>query len=610
MSAANTTSTASNAGAEELRQALLAPRAYYMQALRLSLVVGVLMLAPSWYMFEVYGRVLNSRNQNTLWWLLLAAVGSYVVLEMVEVVRQRALQRAAQALEQRLTTRVFDATFTANLRKVPGSNPYGLNDLRTVADFIPSPAITGLLDLPAALMCLVLLYLMNPWLGVLALITAAAHAAIGWYQERNSSRPYGEANRAALEAQMRAAGTFRNAQVIQSMGMEAAMHQRWTQSQQRFMLGLAQASDRAGAANAASKMLMQLQGSLLLGLACWLALNNTLWGGAGMAIVASILGGRVLAPMAQLVAQWRAIGGVRTSFGRLKALLQAVPAEAPGMELPAPKGVLIAEALVVTPPGAPVPVIKGVSFGALPGEMLTIIGASAAGKSTLARALIGVWPAQSGKVRLDGADVFAWHKSQLGPHIGYLSQGVELFDGTVAENIARFGKVDLALVRRACDEVGITAMIEALRDGFETQIGDDGAVLSGGQRQRIGLARAIYGQPQLLVLDEPNSSLDEAGEKALIDLIQRLKARGATVISITHRSTMLVAADKLLLLHEGTVNSFGPRDEVLAALKKANDQARAQMQAAGAAKPAPTSASASASVPAAAPGLAPQGVRS
>jgi ATP-binding cassette subfamily C exporter for protease/lipase len=561
---------------DELKEALRSPRRHYMQALRLSLVVGVLMLAPSWFMFEVYGRVLNSRNETTLWWLLLMAIGVYVVMELVELARHRALHAAAHAVEERLTTRVFDASFAANLRRVPGGNAQGISDLRTVTDFIASPAVTGVLDLPAALLCLLLLYLMSPWLGLLALVTAAVHVGIGLYQERNSSRPYGEANRAAAEAQLRAAGTLRNAQVIESMGMELAMHKRWTESQQRFMLGLGQASDRAGAASAASKMLVQLQGSLLLGLAVWLALNNALWGGAAMAIVASILGGRVLAPLAQLVAQWRAVGNVRSAYKRVQALLKAVPAEAPGMLLPPPKGVLITEGLVVTPPGGNAPVLKGVSFGALPGEMLTVIGPSAAGKSTLARSLIGVWPSQNGKVRLDGADVFTWHKAQLGPYIGYLPQGVELFDGTVAENIARFGKVDMELVRKAADDVGITATIEALPEGFDTQIGDEGAVLSGGQRQRMGLARAIYGDPKLVVLDEPNSSLDDAGEKALIELIQRLKSRGTTVISITHRMAMLAAAEKLLLLNDGMVSNFGPRDDVLTALKNANEQARAK----------------------------------
>ncbi|MBC7940619.1 MAG: type I secretion system permease/ATPase [Chitinophagaceae bacterium] len=560
----------------ELRAAFASPRRLYMQAARQSLVIGALMLVPSWFMFEVYGRVLNSRNETTLLWLLLVAVGTYVALELMEVVRLRVLYRAAQIVEQRLRRRVFDAAFTAMLRRLPGASTQVVADVRVATDFIYSQAVTALLDLPASLLCLLLLYLMSPWLVLLALAAAALQAAIGAYQERNSSRPYGEANVAAAEAQLRAAGTLRNAQVIQSMGMETAMHKRWTESQRRFIVGLGNASDKAGSASAASKLVVSVQGSLLLGLACWLGVNNELAGGAGMAIVASILGGRVLAPLAQLIGQWRAIGGARTAYSRVSALLHNVPPEDAGMELPPPKGVLVAESITVVPPGSQAPVLKNVTFGALPGELLTVIGPSAAGKTSLARALIGVWPSQGGKVRLDGADVFAWHKSQLGPHMGYLSQGVELFDGSVAENIARFGKVDQDLVRQAADEVGITAMVEALPDGFDTQIGEDGAVLSGGQRQRLGLARAIYGSPRVVVLDEPNSSLDEAGEKALIEMIGRLKAKGTTVIAITHRSTLLAAADKLLLLVEGAVASFGPRDDVLAALKKANEQVAAK----------------------------------
>lgn len=581
----------------ELREALGKPRRHYAQATRLSLVVGVLMLAPSWFMFEVYGRVLNSRNEATLAWLLLAAVGIYVVLELLDVARLRALARAGDEVSAALTPRVFDASFTAMLRRIPGGNAQGLSDLRTVTDFIQSSAVTAVLDLPAALLCLLLLSLMSPWLGVLALVAAAAQVAIGYFQERKSARPYGEANQAAAEAQLRAAGVFRNAQVIRAMGMEPAMHQRWTGSQRRFMLALGQASDKAGAGSAMTKFVVTTQSSLLLGLACWLALQNSLLGGPAMAIVASILGGRVLAPMAQLIGQWRAIGNARSAYTRLAALLENVPKEAPGMALPPPKGALLADNVVITPPGAPAPVIQGMSFGALPGEMLTIIGPSAAGKSTLARALIGVWPSIGGKVRLDGADVYTWHKSLLGPHVGYLPQTVELFDGTVAENIARFGSVDRAAVQAACEEVGIADFVDALPQGMDTPIGDDGANLSGGQRQRIGLARAVYGKPHLIVLDEPNSSLDDAGEKALLQLIAGLKQRGATVISITHRTSILQAADKVLLMNDGKVASFGPRDDVLGALKAANE--RLQNKAAPA-RPAGTAAPAGAA--AAAPG--------
>ena len=561
-----------------LKTALLEQRGLYFQAARLSMVIGVLMLAPSWFMFEVYGRVLDSRSLATLGWLLLAICGVYVVIEMLELVRSRVLFAAASDVDARLRRRVFDVTFEANLRKVPGGTTQVFADLRTVCDFIASPAVISAMDTPAALLCLGLLYAISPWLGAMAMIGAFLQVGLAYITENRTLPQLTEANQAAIQAQNYAGGTLRNAQVIESMGMLGAVHQRWMSLQRRFLSRQGQASDTAGVTTTAAKLIQTMQSSLLLGGAAWLALHDNLVGGGGMMIVASILGGRVLAPLAQLVAQWRSVVGARDAYSRLSSLLGKLEPTEPGMALPPPKGVLTVEAVVAGAPGNPLPILKGVSFAARPGEVVMVVGPSAAGKTTLARMLMGLWPAASGKVRLDGADMHAWHKSQLGPHLGYLPQGVELFDGTVAENIARFGKVDMATVREAADLVGITDMVEQLSEGFDTRIGEEGAVLSGGQRQRLGLARAVYGRPQLLVLDEPNSSLDEAGEKSLLALLGALKARGATVVAITHRTTMLAAADKLLVLNEGQVALFGPRDEVLAGLKKANDQARAQLE--------------------------------
>ena len=506
----------------------------------------------------------------------MAICGVYVVIEMLELVRSRILFSAAGAVDAKLRRRVFDVTFEANLRKVPGGTTQVFTDLRTVCDFIPSSAVVSVMDTPAALLCLALLFAISPWLGALAMIGALLQVGLAYITENRTLPQLTEASQAAIQAHNYAGGTLRNAQVIESMGMLGAIHQRWMSLQRRFLSRQAQASDAAGITTTAAKLNQTMLGSLLLGGACWLALHDNLVGGAGMMIVASILGGRVLAPLAQVVAQWRSVIGARDAYGRLSALLNKLEPATPGMDLPAPKGVLTVEAVVASAPGNPLPILKGVSFVARPGEVVMVVGPSAAGKTTLARLLMGLWPAASGKVRLDGADMHAWHKSQLGPYLGYLPQSVELFDGTVAENIARFGKVDMATVREAADLVGITEMVEQLPEGFDTRIGEEGAVLSGGQRQRLGLARAIYGRPQLLVLDEPNSSLDEAGEQSLLTLLTTLKARGATVVAITHRTTMLAAADKLLVLNEGQVAMFGPRDEVLAALKKANDQARAQ----------------------------------
>jgi ATP-binding cassette subfamily C exporter for protease/lipase len=562
-----------------LRDALLEQRRYFTQASWLSLATGLLALAPSWFMFEVYGRVLNSRNTSTLWWLVLMVLGVYVVMELLDLVRARVLHRAADNIDRSVRPQLFNVVFDASLRKQPGGSTQPFNDLKTVRDFIGTPAITSVMDFPSALICLVLLFMLSPWLGVLALVGALLQFGLALLTERRTMPLLTEATQASIQAQSYAANTLRNAQVIESMGMLGQIHRRWMRLQRKFLSKQAEASDYGGLTATAAKLIQSMQSSLLLGAACLLMLHNNLWGGGGMVIVASILGGRVLQPLAQLVGSWRLVVGVRDAYGRLNQLMGKYSAPVPGMPLPAPKGLLTVEGLLAGAPGNPTPILKNISFAARPGEVVGVIGPSACGKSTLARLLMGIWPAASGKVRLDGADVHAWNKAELGPQVGYLPQFVELFDGTVAENIARFGKVDMAMVEQAAREVGLTETIEALPQGYETRIGDEGAVLSGGQRQRLGLARAVYGRPAFLVLDEPNSSLDEAGEKALLQLLVALKSRGATVVIITHRTTTLPVTDKLLVMNDGQAVFFGPRDEVLASLKKANDQARAQAEA-------------------------------
>lgn len=550
----------------------------FMQATRQSVVIGMLMLVPSWFMFEVYGRVLDSRNANTLVWLLVIVAIVYACLELLELARARVILNASEAFDEQLRARVFNTTFEASLRKMPGGTTQVFSDLKTLREFITSPAVTAAMDVPAALICLVLLFAIHPWLGVMAMVAAILQVGLAYVADRRTMPLLTEATQASIEAQNYAGSTIRNAQVIESMGMLGDVHRRWMQRQKKFIARQAQASDTAGVTTTAAKLLQSMQSSLILGAACALALDNSLPGGGGTMIVASIFGGRVMAPLAMLVAQWRGVVGAKDAYARLDSFLSKLMPIEPGMPLPAPKGVLTVEGVMAAAPGSPTPILKGVSFAAKPGEVVMVIGPSAAGKTTLARLLVGIWPSAGGKVRLDGADVHAWHKSQLGPHLGYLPQGIELFDGSIAENISRFGKVDMAKVREAADAVGITEMVEQLPEGFDTRIGEEGAVLSGGQRQRLGLARAIYGNPSLLVLDEPNSSLDEAGEKALLALLLKLKARGATTVAITHRTSLLAAADKLLVLNDGQVAAFGPRDEVLAALKKANDQARQQLE--------------------------------
>ena len=559
----------------ELREAIASLRPYFVRAGWFSLVCSLLVLAPSGYMLEVYDRVVNSRSHTTLVMLTLLVLGAYVVMEVLEWARSEVMRAASVELDGKLSGRVFEAIFEASLRRLPGGTQQPLNDFRQVRDFLFSPVLLALLEAPVSLVMMVLLFLISPVLGWSALAFAVLQTLVAWFNERSTKPPLMQANRAAIEAQQYADNTLRNAEVIESMGMLRDTHRRWLAKQQEFLGQQALASERAGGFQAIAKLLQNTLSSLLLGLGCWLLLHDKLNGGAGMMIVASILGGRMLAPLVQVVSQWQAVVNVRDAWARLEALLTVVPAREPGMPLPAPRGALLVEQLVAAAPGNPLPILRGVQFALAPGEVLAVVGPSAAGKTTLARMLVGLWPAQSGKVRLDGADIHTWDKAQLGAHLGYLPQGVELFEGTLAENIARFAEVEPAKVEAAARAVGLHEFILALPQGYDSPVGPEGARLSGGQRQRVGLARALYGNPVFVVLDEPNSSLDEEGDAALARAIKEAKARGTTFVIMTHRTSVLGVADKMLVLHDGAQQAFGPRDEVLAALQKAQQPPKA-----------------------------------
>jgi ATP-binding cassette subfamily C exporter for protease/lipase len=566
----------------ELREAIASLRPFFVRSGWFSLVCSLLVLAPSGYMLEVYDRVVNSRSHTTLVMLTLLVLGAYVVMEVLEWARSEVMRAASVELDSKMSVRIFNAIFEANLRRLPGGTQQPLNDFRQVRDFLYSPVLLALLESPVSLVMMVLLFLISPVLGWSALAFALLQTLVAWLNERSTQPPLMQANRAAIEAQQYADNTLRNAEVIESMGMLRDTHRRWLLKQRDFLDLQALASERAGGYQAISKLLQNTLSSLLLGLGCWLLLRNELNGGGGMMIVASILGGRMLAPLVQVVSQWQTVVNARDAWTRLDGLLTAVPARPPGMALPAPRGALQVEQLVAGAPGSPVPIVRGVQFALAPGEVLAVVGPSAAGKTTLARLLVGLWPAQGGKVRLDGADIHTWNKAELGAHLGYLPQGVELFEGTLAENIARFAEVEPAKVEAAARAVGLHEFILSLPLGYDSPVGPEGARLSGGQRQRVGLARALYGDPVFVVLDEPNSSLDEEGDAALARAIQESKARGTTFVVMTHRTSVLAVADKMLVLRDGLQQAFGPRDEVLAALHQA--QQPAQQPAAPAAR--------------------------
>lgn len=569
----------SNKEPSELREAILALAPHYWRAFRFALIGGLLVLAPTIYMFEVYDRVVNSRSYITLAMLTLVVVLAYIVMEVLDWARSETMREAGQLLDRRLAPRIFQAMYESNLRRKGPPSIQPMNDFRTVREFIHHPVIGALMESPVSLVFMLILFLTHPLLGWAAIAGAVVQVVLAWLNERSTNPPLTEANRSSIAAQQYADGSLRNAEVIEAMGMLQHIHRRWMEKQQDFLSQQAQASDKAGAFQAGSKFVQTTMGSMLLGLGAWLILEDALPGGPGMMIVASVLGGRMLAPIVLVIGQWRAVVNAREAWRRLDALLTQVPESPPAMPLPPPRGALLVENLIAGAPGSNAPILRGVTLALQPGEVLAVVGPSAAGKTTLARLLVGLWPSMSGKVRLDGADVFAWNKLELGPHLGYLPQGVELLEGTLAENIARFGEVDRDKVEAAARRVGLHDFILSLPAGYDSPVGREGAILSGGQRQRVALARALYDDPVFVVLDEPNSSLDEEGDAALAQAITQLKALGTTFVIMTHRSSVLGVADKMLVLRDGTQQAFGPRDQVLAALNQAAQQASQQSSA-------------------------------
>ena len=568
----------------ELRHTLEAQRPLLRRSFLFGLVASLLILAPTVYMFEVYGRVVDSRSLTTLLMLTLFVLAALAVMEALEWARSETLRHAGDEFERMLMPRVYRAVFHMNLVRPGSASTQPLQDLRVIRDFLPSPAVAALPELPAALLFMIILYVVSPWLAFLALAGAVVQVGLAWGNEKRTQPPLAQANKLAIQGQQQADAMMRHADVVRAMGMRPALFGKWWDLQQAMLVAQAEASDRAGVFTSLTKFVQMVLSSALLGMAAWLLLENALLGGGAMLIVGSVLGGRILAPLAQAIAQWRSVVNVRESWKRLDAMLQQVPEAESGMPLPVPHGILTVEGLVAAAPGSSqVQILRGVQFGLQPGQVLAVVGPSASGKTTLARLLVGVWPPLAGKVRLDGADVFTWNKEELGPHVGYLPQGVELLDGSLAENIARFGTVNMDAVRVAAQAVGIHGWIESLPDGYNTLLGQEGARLSGGQRQRVGLARALYGQPAFVVLDEPNSSLDEAGEAALVQAVAQLSAQGTTFVLITHRTSVLRVCSHMLVLRDGLQQAFGPRDEVLAALNKAAAaQAGASAQQGGA----------------------------
>lgn len=552
--------------ADDLAAILKACKGSFYAVGLFSLFANFLMLVPSFYMLQVYDRVVTSGSESTLVVLtliMLVMLGTFGILEWV---RGRIMIRASTRIDTLLGGRLYDASFKQALSS-GGMNASAqpLADLAGLRQFLTGNGLFAFFDAPWLPIYIAVMFLFHPWFGWFAVASAIFLLILAVINEKLTGPVLAEANKQNMAATHFTTKNLRNAEVVESMGMLAQLRGRWQEKNFKVLHLQSVASDRAGTVTAISKTFRMAIQSLILGVGAYLTIQQQIT--PGLMIAGSILLGRALAPIDLMIGVWKGFVAARSQYGRLNELLTTIAREPQRMPLPAPTGRVSADGLMVGPPGSRQPVLRGVSFTVEPGEAIGVIGPSASGKSTLARALLGIWAPLSGSVRLDGADVAAWDRVGLGPHVGYLPQDIELFEGTISENIARFGEIDPVAVVAAAKLAGVHEMVLQLPQGYDTIIGASGGVLSGGQRQRVGLARAVYGSPRLLVLDEPNSNLDDVGERALAQALEQVKATGATLFVITHRVSALAHVDKLIVLREGELLLFGPRDQVWAQLQ-------------------------------------------
>lgn len=540
-----------------------------------SLTITFLMLVPSIYMLQVYDRVLNSRNEMTLLMLTLVMLGLYMLLGLIDFIRQLILSRLGAKFDIALSDRVFNAVYEHSLKNNLGGNPsQALHDLASLRQFISGTAPVVFFDVLSMPVFIFASFILDVYFGIFLIVGGCLLLMLAYATERATKKPLAEANATAIKAANYTNNTLRNAEVIESMGLLKTMRGRWQLMQYKILRLQGDASDRANLIGAVTKFARMTLQSLALGLGALLALKGDI--SPGVMIAATVLIGRALSPVEQVIGTWKQFVSTRGAYARLSELLSMYPVRAESMRLPVPQGRVAVEGVTASAPGSKAVVLSNITFSLEPGSVLGVIGPSGSGKSSLARLLVGVWGAQSGTVRLDGADVYQWDKNELGPHVGYLPQDIELFEGTVAENISRFGEADAEKVVQAARLAGVHELILKFPQGYDSQVGAGGAMLSGGQKQRIAFARALYGDPCLFVLDEPNSNLDEMGEEALARAIVQLKNAGKTVVVITHRGSLLMHTTQLLLLREGTLQLFGSREQVIAALNQAQQQAQQQ----------------------------------
>jgi PrtD family type I secretion system ABC transporter len=557
-----TNPTPETAGPDELKAVNRASRGAFISTGIFSSLVNILMLTGPLFMLQIYDRVLTSGSVPTLIALMTIVLALYLYYGVLEYVRARLLVRIGRRVEEQMRSRVFDAVTAHALRRTPGVGSQPVNDLATIRQYLSGQGPFAFLDMPWVPVYLLVIFLMHWILGVASAIAAAVIFVLAVVSERMTRTPLAEATRATIKATLMNEEGRRNAEALHALGMLGVIRERWAKVHQTALDFQTKANDAGGGLGAISRVIRLLVQSGILGLGAYLAIQQEI--SAGAMIAASIIMSRALAPVEQAVANWQQFLAFRKAYERLGQVLKSVPPRARRMELPRPRGRLEIENVIVQFPGIERPLLQGVSFSVDPGEGIGVIGPTGAGKSTLARALVGVIVPTRGNVRLDGATLDQFDPDTLGRMIGYLPQDVQLFDGTVMQNIARFDAEALAdKVVEAAKLANVHDMVMRLPEGYNTPLGENGSRLSAGQRQRIALARALYGDPALFVLDEPNSNLDSEGEAALDHAIRNGLGRGAAVVVIAHRPSALAAIGKLLVLSDGKPAALGPRDEVL-----------------------------------------------